>query len=1017
MKKRILSIILSMFMLIVGISILPFTVSAEEEYAGTGTFTQCTGELTSGYYVFGGGSATSVSAVNNTVGSSWIKFTNTTATDGVIPNPDASIVWYYDTTAGTFKNGENYIYWPTTGNTGGVGTKNTPVTVTETETGVYNITVTATPNRMLRLNGTSGYRFYTSTTGTDAFYFFKLQETKHEHAYSWNNVEGTDGIHTLECANNDGKCDVTSITEDCTWVDGYCSVCGAKAPECDHPTTTEVAEVPATCTESGYTAGVQCTVCNQYTVGHEEIAALGHTEEIDAAVAATCTATGLTEGKHCSVCEEVLIAQEEIPALGHNYVDGVCSVCGEEQPTTLVFNRDSFGDSSGYAWHDWTATTTTGESISGVGYIYGTTKTSIQINGSKTGDYIYNTTALPGTITSITLTKESGTDRNFDILTSDTPFDHNTTASLKGEATDAKKLVTTDSVTWEFTNNHKYFAIVICDSAATYLSSIEIEYYVCPHANKVAIGEAKEATCTEDGITAGEKCADCGDVITAQETIPATGHTAGEFEITTPPTCTEAGEETQKCTVCQEVLATNAIAATGHNYENGVCSVCGDVKVEGTQLADFEFGENRDSTTHYDGTDISTEKSFSTELDSDYTLTLTNATKVYDGAFDAKGNSALKLGTGSVAASFSFTVGDNVKTIVIYIAGYKANTAKIDVNGTSYDITTKSNEGNYTKIVVDTTTTKTVTLTTLSGGYRAMINSIEFWGEEATVEENVDKIAGYTVTLGDNIGVNFYMSLTAETLADDTAYMLFTLPNGTTSEVSVNNSVKNGSYYSFTAYVAVKEMTDTITAKLITATGETEEYTYSVKDYAMYIIDNETLYFANDVALAKALLNYGANAQTMFSYNTDNLANSELAAEDKDVASVTVSETYAKNDTGSITGVTYLGTSTIWEADMAIRHYFAITDETVTFTLNGVALEVKTNDNGKYVEIDGIVAKDMATTYELVVSNGTETQTISYSVYSYLYDVSNGDYSDAEKNAMRAAYLYAEAAIKYLAEK
>ena len=46
----------------------------------------------------------------------------------------------------------------------------------------------------------------------------------------------------------------------------------------------------------------------------------------------------------------------------------------------------------------------------------------------------------------------------------------------------------------------------------------------CKHTNTTAIGEAKNATCTEDGITAGKKCVDCNTVIDAQETIPATGH-------------------------------------------------------------------------------------------------------------------------------------------------------------------------------------------------------------------------------------------------------------------------------------------------------------------------------------------------------------------------------------------------------------------------------------------------------------------------------------------------------------
>ena len=57
----------------------------------------------------------------------------------------------------------------------------------------------------------------------------------------------------------------------------------------------------------------------------------------------------------------------------------------------------------------------------------------------------------------------------------------------------------------------------------------------CEHTNKVAIGEAKDATCTEAGITAGEKCSACGETITAQKEI----------------------------------------SALGHNYVNGACSVCG----------------------------------------------------------------------------------------------------------------------------------------------------------------------------------------------------------------------------------------------------------------------------------------------------------------------------------------------------------------------------------------------------------------------------------------------------------
>ena len=101
---------------------------------------------------------------------------------------------------------------------------------------------------------------------------------------------------------------------------------------------------------------------------------------------------------------------------------------------------------------------------------------------------------------------------------------------------------------------------------------------------------------------------------------------------------------------------------------------------------------------------------------------------MYTGARDAKGNSCIKFGASGKAGSFTLTVGDNVTKVVIYVAQYKSNTTKITVNGTSYTITTASDDGVYTAIEVDTSSTKTITFTTVSGGYRCMVNTIEFWG-------------------------------------------------------------------------------------------------------------------------------------------------------------------------------------------------------------------------------------------------------------------------------------------------
>lgn len=101
----------------------------------------------------------------------------------------------------------------------------------------------------------------------------------------------------------------------------------------------------------------------------------------------------------------------------------------------------------------------------------------------------------------------------------------------------------------------------------------------------------KEPTCTE----AGEKTftCDCGDSYT--EVIPATGHSYvdGECEhchekdpdyhehsydngvVTKEPTCTEKGEKTFTCSECGHTY-TEEIPATGHNFENHICTNCGE---------------------------------------------------------------------------------------------------------------------------------------------------------------------------------------------------------------------------------------------------------------------------------------------------------------------------------------------------------------------------------------------------------------------------------------------------------
>ena len=162
-----------------------------------------------------------------------------------------------------------------------------------------------------------------------------------------------------------------------------------------------------------------------------------------------------------------------------------------------------------------------------------------------------------------------------------------------------------------------------------------------------------------------------------------------------------------------------------HTYSNGKCSGCQKDFDDFDVVASFEFGNNSDST-HKDGSEITQNASFNSFNDA-YTLNIIPITKVYSSAFDEKGNSCLKLGTGSVIAEFYFTVPENVDRIIVYAAKYKDNDSELVINGKHYTLTKNSNDGEYDEIVVETSIVKTITIATVSNKCRAMINTIVFY--------------------------------------------------------------------------------------------------------------------------------------------------------------------------------------------------------------------------------------------------------------------------------------------------
>ena len=82
--------------------------------------------------------------------------------------------------------------------------------------------------------------------------------------------------------------------------------------------------------------------------------------------------------------------------------------------------------------------------------------------------------------------------------------------------------------------------------------------------------EAKDATCTDAGWKEVGVCEVCGEHYsypTDENAIPATGHTWSEdYVVDKEATCTEAGEKSKHCTVCDAKEDVQEIPALGHKF-------------------------------------------------------------------------------------------------------------------------------------------------------------------------------------------------------------------------------------------------------------------------------------------------------------------------------------------------------------------------------------------------------------------------------------------------------------------
>ena len=153
-------------------------------------------------------------------------------------------------------------------------------------------------------------------------------------------------------------------------------------------------------------------------------------------------------------------------------------------------------------------------------------------------------------------------------------------------------------------------ACALCFSSCQFINSV----IPCNHKETVT-DAAVAATCTEAGLTEGKHCAKCGEVIVAQETVPALGHTE-VVDKAVVPTCDKEGLTAGiHCSVCNATVVAQEVVPASHTYgeweiisegdcftpgeQKRVCSVCSEEEVEKTVALGHSFVQNEETKLFY----------------------------------------------------------------------------------------------------------------------------------------------------------------------------------------------------------------------------------------------------------------------------------------------------------------------------------------------------------------------------------------------------------------------------------
>lgn len=297
----------------------------------------------------------------------------------------------------------------------------------------------------------------------------------------------------------------------------------------------------------------------------------------------------------------------------------------------------------------------------------------------------------------------------------------------------------------------------------------------------------------------------------------------------------------------------------------------------------------------------------------------------------------------------------------------------------------------------------------------------------------VVKLNGYNIALGENIGLNFYVTPSGFKNIEN-AKAVFTIGNETQT-VYFKDAEITDSGYKLSANLSSIQMNVPVTLEVFDGEDEAiitkdakiyDSFNYTVKEYADYIVKNSATYGTAAVNAAKAMLLYGAFAERYLTGAAD-LATAGTSVSNLERASVQFTEignlatiTKVSSSTLSVTNTKYDGVNLTAMADdvTMLGKVKLVLDSTlkIRIALNvteapeivGGTLHAETDENGVvsyYADIEGITAVDYNTVKTVTVNGNSISITVLAAANAVVADTT-GAYSADFKNLMKALYGY-----------